>query len=178
MAIAISAWFDAGTEAIVRGIWKSLAEQGLSRAMHGGPYRPHVTLAVYESLAAHAASAALQRGLATMHEFRVTFAALGIFLNDAPTVHLTVTTSDSLLRLHATCHDLLAGIGSESLAHHRANRWNPHCTLAGNLRRDALARTIEFLGRLDLPFDGTVQSVGIIDTPAESELDRIPLRSS
>lgn len=37
-------------------------------------------------------------------------------------------------------------------------------------------QTIGFLSELVLPFDGTVQSVGITDTPAEIEMDQIPLR--
>jgi hypothetical protein len=34
----------------MRDTWRLFAESGLSTTLHEGPYRPHVTLAVYESV--------------------------------------------------------------------------------------------------------------------------------
>src|SRR5207249_672755 len=50
MAIGVSLWFDDALEARVRALWRMIAERGISRVLHDGPYRPHVTLGVWERL--------------------------------------------------------------------------------------------------------------------------------
>jgi len=50
MAVGVSAWFDSATESSIRAMWKLLADAGLSRTLHDGPYRPHITHAMSVSL--------------------------------------------------------------------------------------------------------------------------------
>jgi hypothetical protein len=54
-------------------------------------------------------------------------------------------------------------------------RWNPHCTLAPDLTNAKLPDFAEFGATLKLPIEGTIDRIGIIDTPAEIELKEILL---
>lgn len=175
MVIGVSAWFDVRTESAVRDIWRMLADAGISRTLHHGPYRPHVTLAVYETIDRPTFTAALRRHLASVRSFPVVFSGLGVFLNNPPTAFLSVTLSERLRQLHCDAHELLEHTGRGAVAYHLRDRWNPHCSLALELPGPTLPKAVEFLRTLSLPFEGLVDRVGIIDTPAEIELDVVPL---
>jgi len=175
MAIAVSAWFDMQTESRVRDIWWTLAEAGLARTLHDGPYRPHVTLAVYDAIDRREFTATLRARLSALEPFPVVFSGLGAFLNKPPTLFLGVTQSKRLRQIHLGVHELLAAVGSGPVAYHLPDSWNPHCSLALELPGAAFPRAVELLSTLALPFDGMVDRVGIIDTPAEVELEVLPL---
>lgn len=175
MAIGVSAWFDTRTEVHIRGIWKSLADSNLSRTLHEGPYRPHITLGVYETLDRPSFTTALREAVLCTPSFHVVFAGLGVFLNNPPAAFLTVTVSEHLRQLHCLVHELLSRTGRDPIPFYLADRWNPHCTLAPELLEQSFPKAMQLLSKLSLPFIGVVDRVSIIDTPAEVELDVVHL---
>ena len=176
MAIAVSAWLDSQTESQVRDIWKSLHQAGLCSTLHLGPYRPHVTLGVYQQLEPLSTfTRALREVAANTLSFDCFFASLGIFLRERPVVFLATTISEPLRVLHIQVHQVLAQSGRDPVAYYLPNRWNPHCTLEPFVEKSKLASVVEVLKEWELPIVGTINRLGIIDTPREVELDEIPL---
>ena len=176
MAIAVSAWLDPQTESQVRDIWKSLHEAGLCSTLHLGPYRPHITLGVYQQLESLSTfTQALHQVAANTLSVECIFASLGIFLNERPVVFLAATVSEPLRALHVQVHQVLAQYGSDPIVYGLPNRWNPHCTLEPFVEKSKLTSVVDFLNELELPIVGTINRLGIIDTPREVELDEIYL---
>jgi 2'-5' RNA ligase len=173
MAFAVSAWFDAALENRVRTIWRLLSESHLSSALHEGPYRPHITLGVYEELDRNAFSGALRRAIRSLRRPPVILSSLGVFNNDPPVIFLGVTVSPDILDLHALVHRLFHAHGQGPRAYFLPGRWNPHCTLAPAIEPTKLARAMAFLTEMKLPLVGSIERLGIIDTPAEVELEAI-----
>jgi 2'-5' RNA ligase len=171
MAIGVSAWFDSATESAIRAMWKQLADAGVSRTLHDGPYRPHVTLAVFETIDREAFVPAIRQHLSSLRPLPVVFAGLGIFLNDPLTVYLSVTPSDRLLHLHRDVHELLRGRAQGPTPYYLQDSWTPHATLAFALPRTMLPKAMDLLSAIALPFEGVVDRLGVIDTPAEVELE-------
>ena len=66
--------------------------------------------------------------------------------------------------------------GSGAFTRQLVGAWNPHVTVAWGLSGEALAETLAMLRELRLPSHGTGVALGVIDTPAEIELERIELR--
>jgi 2'-5' RNA ligase len=175
MAFAVSAWFDPALEARVRAIWRLLGEAGLSSDLHEGPYRPHVTLGIHDELDRSAFSAALRGALRGRGGLPVALPSLGVFANDPPTLFLGVTTSQALLDLHALVHRHFRAHGKGPHAYFLPDRWNPHCTLAPAIAPAELARAMILLSEQKLPLVGRIERLGIIETPAEVELEAIDL---
>ncbi|RIL05360.1 MAG: hypothetical protein DCC71_10520 [Proteobacteria bacterium] len=173
MAFAVSAWFDAALESRVRAIWTLLSESDLSSAFHEGPYRPHITLTVCEELDRSAFSGALRQAIGNSRPLPVILPSLGIFNNDPPAMFLGVTVSRDLLDLHAVVHRLSTAYGRGPRAYFLPGRWNPHCTLAPAIAPTELARAMVLLSEMKLPLVGSIERLGIIDTPAEVELEAI-----
>lgn len=175
MAFAVSAWFDAALEGRVRSIWRLLSERHLSSSLHEGPYRPHITLGVCEELDRSAFSSALRRAIPSSRRLPAVLPSLGVFNNDPPAIFLGVTVSPDLLDLHALVHRLFPAHGQGPSAFYLPSRWNPHCTLAPAVGPTELARAMILLTEMKLPLMGSIERVGIIDTPAEIELEEITL---
>jgi hypothetical protein len=50
MAYAVSVWFDEDIDREIRGVGRVMADEGISRFLHNGPFRPHLTLAIHDML--------------------------------------------------------------------------------------------------------------------------------
>ena len=175
MAFAVSAWFDAALEGRVRAIWRLLSETNLSCDLHKGPYRPHITLGICKELDRSAFSAALRGAIQGHASLPVALPSLGVFNNDPPAIFLGVTVSPALLDLHALVHRLLIAQGKGPHVYFLPDRWNPHCTLAPAIGPAELARAMILLSELKLPLVGSIERLGIIETPAEVELEAVDL---
>jgi 2'-5' RNA ligase len=168
--LAVSAWFDEGAERAVRELWRAASEAGLDGSLDGGPYRPHLTLGVWERAEHDAASRSLERVAAATAPLTVSFRALGIYPDD-PGVYLTPTVTAELRTLHERVHAALDVVADGSVERHRPGRWEPHCTVAWRLDRRDVPAVVSLLLEADvLPLDATITRLGLIDTPAEIEL--------
>ena len=175
--IAASLWFDPALEAEIRELWAGLARAGITDGLHAGPYRPHVTLGSWDSMALAPFMADLQRLADQTSPLRMHFDAVGTFEDRESVAFLRPRPSAALASIRARVHAIAAAHGSG--VHHRTvpDTWNPHCTLAWGLAPATLARALEFLHGAQLPAPGRAVAIGVIDTPAEIELERIELRA-
>jgi hypothetical protein len=86
--LAVSAWFDEASERAVRELWRAVSEAGFDGSLHSGPYRPHVTLGVWERAERDAVACLLERLAAATAPLAISFRAFGIYPGD-PGVYLT-----------------------------------------------------------------------------------------
>ena len=175
MAIAVSAWFDSPTEDSVRGIWSQLASRGISSLLHDGPYRPHVTLGIYEELHVPEFSKALREAVIDVEPFECQMPLIGLFPNKPVVGFLGVTQTAGLNHLHQNVHQLMARFGTSPRPYYLPDNWNPHCSLAPDLSSESLGDFLQVAKELKLPLKASINRIGIIDTPAEMELESIKL---
>ena len=174
MAFGVSLWFDIESENRVRGIWRGLHEQGINSTLHAGPYRPHITLGIYGTLDVDAFVPALGDRLMGFGPLRFILPSAGLF-NEPLAGFLNVTVTDQLLRIHYAAHQAMAEYGADPVPYYLPGRWNPHCTLAPDLVQEKLPDFSCYAATLQLPIEGTITRIGVIDTPAEIELAEIRL---
>ncbi len=175
MAIGVSLWFDRALEDRVRGLWRGVAERGWSRRLHEGPYRPHVTLGVWERLDLPRLVPALRGALASAGSFPIAFGSVGTFPGGEGVAFLAPCMSARLFELHRQVHALGTEHGTGAFAYYVPDAWIPHCTIAWNATPEAVLDSVAWLAALDLPWEGRAEAVGVIDTPAEIELFRVPI---
>ena len=175
MAIAASLWFDDGMEAAVRVLWGEVARRGISDQLHRGPYRPHITLGVWHSLADEPFRSALQNLLRDEPTLDVALGAVGEFPGAEGVVYLQPGISEPLVRLRRRVHEVAESLGGRWASPHPSVPWFPHCTIAWRLDSGASRKALDFLSSIALPIRGWGVAVGIVDTPAEIELHRVSL---
>lgn len=163
MAHALEMYFDEDADAAVRQLWQRLADAGLpSLAVRTHRrHRPHVSLAVAESLAA--ADPAVLRPVLAARKPVLHLHVLGTFPGSEGVLFLGVTVTARLLAFHGDVHAALAGQPGEHWPDYLPGRWVPHCTLAEGLDEAQVAKAFALLLRYE-PITATVSSAGIKDT--------------
>ncbi len=163
MAQAIQLLLGGALDTHVRGLWRLLAEAGLPNedVPRDRRRRPHVTLAIVDSLSA-----------ATLDELRadvrpepveVRLESLSIFPGPAGVLYLSVTPTIALLELHDATLDVLGRNATPVWPFYRSGRWTPHATLARGLAGDEVPRAVSLLlGRAAVT--GTAVEIGVADT--------------
>jgi len=174
MAFGVSAWFDAISEQRVREIWQGLHERDVNSTLHLGPYRPHITFGIYGSLDLDGFIPAIQTELQGFDSLPFILPSIGIF-NEPLAGFFNLTVTDELLKIHGAIHKLMEEYGSDPVRYYLPGRWNPHCTLAPDLTKEKLSSFTNYTTDLQLPIEGIINRIGVIDTPAEIELREIQL---
>ena len=177
MAIAASLWFDSALEAAVRAAWNELSRRGISGSMLAGPCRPHVTLGVWEHVHVPRFADDLRELAGSTAPLPIALDAVSAFEQAESVAWLRPAGGAALTALQRRVHAIGSASGSGPHAFQLPAAWTPHVTCAWGLSRDALADAVACLESLPLPLSGRGIAIGIIDTPAEIELERIELRS-
>jgi 2'-5' RNA ligase len=176
MAMGVSLWFDEAFEDAVRAVWRAVRDAGVASKLTDGPYRPHVTLGVWDRVDRPEADEVLAELTSARVPFAVRFDAFGAFSGPEPGLVLTPTLTTRLRDLHEAAHASLAAHAYEPTPHRLPEAWNPHCTIAWGLPAARLPEALAVaLRTLPLPITGTADRVGLIDTPVEVELACFPL---
>lgn len=178
MAYAVSIFFDGQTDMIVRHAWARMAEDGISSLLSNGPYRPHLTLAIYEELNVDAFVHTLASLVMSEEAFPVTLPYPGVFTGGEAVVFLAATVSQALLNLHKRVHTLLTLHGTGASPYYLPDCWNAHCSMARQIGERAIPHAVAVCLDLPLPLHGRIESIGVVETPAEQELYMFPLKAN
>jgi 2'-5' RNA ligase len=167
---AVHLYFDAPSEEVIWVIWNKLAESGVAPYMAASGARPHVSLAIYETVVLPEMERRLQDWANSNGPFDFVFSHLGAFCAPKPVVFVAPTTTTPLLNLHEALHQTLAGLGSDPWAHYLPGSWVPHCTLAFDIELAALPEAMAVAKELSLPLKGQMTGIGLIETRPVKEL--------
>lgn len=176
MAYAVSVFFDEETDAAVRVLWRSIEAAGLSSFLAQGPFHPHLTLSVVPALDLRSFRESLTKIAAEQTSFPVALASIGIFPGNEGVVFLAATMTTALLHLHQQVNDLLKQHELYPAIYYLPDHWNPHCSVARTLSIEQVPATVA-LCQKNIPdtLKGHITHIGIVETPSEVELCRIPL---
>lgn len=144
MVHSIELVFDRDTEAAVRRIWEELAGAGIPSQAPAS--RPHVTLAVAESISPDVDE--LLRPVSTRLPLDALIGAPVLFGRTSAVFARLLVPSSQLLGLHAEVHRLCrAHLAPEPMANCLPGRWTAHVTLARRVGGAQLGRALRIAGR-------------------------------
>lgn len=156
-ALAINLRSDDATASEVERLWDKVAAFEDEPSMRALGYRPHVTIAIYETpgIEAKAAWDAMQRATADATRLSVEFRRMRWFAGPPLVLWLEPADSDVIATWHAS---ISAAIDpAHCRPHYRPGAWTPHCTLGMRLtearRNDAIAFAKAFDRSLTVLFD-------------------------
>jgi 2'-5' RNA ligase len=168
VAKAIEMFLDERADATVRGLWRLLADSGLSSLETYGHarHRPHVSLTVTSDWDLDLSPGALddiRRAVSARRSLVLDFQALGTFAGGGGVLFLAATPTLPLLVLHERIGEILRHHGIAQWPHYLPGTWVPHCTLAVEL---ALTDVTSAVGQLCgfEPFQAQVVGIGVADT--------------
>ncbi len=164
MAYAVELYLDAETEGILRGMWKAIAEAGISNSMLGEGFYPHITLGIANQLD----SAGLWPALSSLAQETCTLelilSHIGIFPNpDGGVVFLGATVTRELHELHQTFHKIFDQYAQDTWTYYQIGKWVPHCTVAFGLTQAGIAQAIPICMQVRLPIQARVDGIGVAE---------------
>jgi 2'-5' RNA ligase len=163
MPYAVELYFNPQAETAVRHIWQTFAAAGRLSPMLESGYRPHVSLAVYDSEELNIVE--LQEALfayaGELAPFPLQLSHIGIFPAAEGVLYLGVSVTQELLDFHARFHNAVASLVPVLRPYYQVGRWVPHCTLAYQLTAESCADLIPICWPTPLPLQVEVQEIGI-----------------
>jgi 2'-5' RNA ligase len=175
MATAVSLWFDPAFENAVRSLWRELADATGASHLSDGPYRPHVTIGAWERAQVDELIAAIGVEAVAMPAPTLHFASARLFEGMEFVVYLAPDPGAEFTPLHQRVHALAAPFVATPLPYTTTPEWTPHCTVLWRVSERAVAERARELAERRLPLTGVGVALGVVDTPAEIELARLPI---
>jgi len=168
VAYAIEMFFDDVADAVVRQLWRRLADRGLPNlGAHGhGRHRPHVSLTVADQsdrILGGEVRTDLEAAIGARRSLHLSFQALGTFAGNGGVLFLAVAPISALLELHDVVGEVFRNHRIDRWPHYLPGMWVPHCTLAMGLAPPQQAAAVARLSGFE-PFEAQVLDIGITDT--------------
>ncbi len=145
-------------------MWKTLADNGLPSLDSIGNARPHLTVAVYDSVSD---KDMIQNAVKTVCQsrkpFNITFTHLGLFtVNDFP-VFLSTPLSDPLYAVNTVLHEACDKFSLQKWPYYSLGEWVPHCTLAICGSEAEAGEVVQCAAALFKPFTARAERIGIAE---------------
>lgn len=157
MALAINIRADNGSAGEIERLWDHVAAFEAEPSMRALGYRPHLTFAIYDSLAIGEKTAwgAMLAAVVCEAQLRIEFKRLRWFEGSPFVLWAEPTSNEALTRIHSS---ISAAIDpAHCRPHYRPGMWTPHCTLgmhiADERRDDAIAFARSFDDTIEVLFD-------------------------
>jgi len=165
MPFAVELYLDDDADKRVRSIWEALDAGGVQSlgSVPRSAYRPHVSLAVFDSGDGEVLDVVLREALQKSLGLVMSLPSLGFFLAEEPVAFLGVVPSVALLAAHRVVVDALAGVVIGYWPYYEPDALMPHCTLATAVREPA--KVTQIVAGFGLPIVATITSAGLVEVP-------------
>jgi 2'-5' RNA ligase len=173
MPYAIEMFFDSSTAVRIRRLWENLALAGASFMRDGGA-RPHVSLAVCDTLDVSGARDLIDGFARKIAPIPVTLASLGVFPSASPVMFLAPKVTVELLQIHSEFFTAFDSLGHGCWSHYSPLHWIPHCTVAMHIDAQQLSGLGSICLAADLPISGTLTEIGLVEFSPVRHLHSAP----
>ncbi len=174
---AVVLYFDSATESRVKTLWESLYKEGVNPTLLTIGPRPHISLAVFESVD----PAAIREELRTIAEdfspLTVELSSVGTFAASEGVVFVAPVVTMDLIELHERFHRHLAELEIPSDERYKPGNWVPHCTAAIDVTDEQLPAAIEICRSSDVFVAGQLTEIGLVECEPVHELYSFPMGS-
>lgn len=163
---AVECYFDETADAQVRAIWSRLDAEGVT-SLGGVPdtfYRPHVSLAVFETNRPDLAGSKLAPVLGPAIGLPLALGPLGFFLTEEAVAFLGVVPTRRFLDIHHRTVKHVKPLVEHFWPYYDVDNLVGHCTLAVGVHDHS--RVAEIVAETTLPIPATVQSIDIVELPS------------
>lgn len=168
MPTAVTLDLDDDAASRIEPLWDALERDPTLPTTRRLGVRPHLSLAVYDALAAQGQRVRLEGFARALDPVTIGFANIGIFVNGAAaTIFLGPVADRALLDLHESFHCEFADCLDNCIAHYRPGRWVPHLTLAQDVDLGTLPPAIANLAGVNLagivaPVSGRLDVLSVV----------------
>ncbi|MDO9547306.1 MAG: 2'-5' RNA ligase family protein [Pelolinea sp.] len=163
MAYAIVLYFDENSEYPIYDVLDKLGEKGLSPSIHKGSIRPHMTLAIYDSINCSECEDEIKRFCEKPEILNIQADHFGIFPHETSVIFIAPAPTNELMNFQKKIHQILEGNVGEAWEMYQPGKWVPHCTLARDINKKDLSAALEICIQMKLPLDLRITQIGVVE---------------
>lgn len=163
MPYAIEMFFDEKSDGLVRSIWKSLKEHGISSYMNDSGSIPHITLSIFDNLDLLEASNLLELFTRKNSKMSLSLSSIGAFPSEEGVLFLAPVVTKHLLETHQSFHFLFYEFKDSQWPYYFPNVWVPHCTLSVNIPRNKVHDALDLVISSYKPLEIEINRVAIVE---------------
>jgi 2'-5' RNA ligase len=162
VSYSIELYFDGPSDSRVRSIWSKVANLGAATMIESDS-RPHVSLAVAESLEVGAVIPMLDRFARANKRFPLSLPAVGLFPAAEPVVFLAPKVTADLLELHRDFMAEFVPLAEGIWPYYMPEAWVPHCTITMGIRAESVGLAYAACHTSGLPLEVHVVGMSLVE---------------
>jgi len=164
MPFAIVGYYDKYTDEKIKLLWASMADIGVDDYLINSENNPHFKFAMYEDLNVNKAEEALSSIAKTIEKIPIQFKTYSFYPNEKPFICIDMAVTHSILDLQADIRSRCDQFGKlYDINYFDQGIWKPDCQLTIGFEKDKLKKSVEFLSNTELPIDGIIERIGVIE---------------
>jgi len=177
MAYAVVIYFDEISEQPILNTWSELEEKNISQALHNPGIRPHITLAVYDSLNCKECEKEIRQYTINSNLLYLSADYFGIFPHASPVIFIALAPNRDLMNFHRKIHQILETNAHGSWEIYQPVNWVPHLTLVRDIKKKNLSEVLEICMKIKLPLELRITQIGFVKFKPVKHLFEISLET-
>ena len=163
MAYAVVIYFDEISEQPILNAWRELEEKNISRALNNPGIRPHITLAIYDSLNCIRCEKEIRQYAINSNLLYLSADHFGVFPHASPVIFIALAPNKDLMSFQRRIHQILENNAHGSWEMYQPDNWVPHITLVRDMKRKNLSAVLEICMKIKLPLELRITQIGIVN---------------
>ena len=181
MGYAIVGYFDEKTSKKIKKIWRILSDNSVDDYLINSENDPHFKFYMCDEIGndINKIKNAISKIVTNNNELKLHFKKFGFYPNkEKPFITLDIADNSSVIQLFNEIHAAFNKCTDQNYANYFSqNIWKPDIQLTTSIDSRILSTAIEILNDVDLPFDGYLCSIGLIEFHPAKQVFRIPFGS-
>ncbi|MCL1964637.1 MAG: hypothetical protein FWF69_06215 [Firmicutes bacterium] len=164
MSFAVVGYFDENSDKAIKSLWKGMADLNVCNYLINSANNPHIKFAIFNELDVASAEKSIHLLTDKIQKISVHFKSYSFYPNDMPFICIDIAVSLPILKLQS---EIQNSFDKNAIKDERdffeQGIWKPDCQLTRAFDRSKLASAINYLSETQLPFDGVLERIGLIE---------------
>lgn len=177
MGYAIVGYFDKNASEKIKAIWERLAITEVDDYLYHSENDPHFKFAMYDDLDMNNAENKINTIIKRYKRINLHFKKFGFYPNpNKPFITLDIAEKEDIIHLQKEIQEGINDKNNTSISpFFQEGIWKPDIQLTIGIEKHKLPLAMELLNDVELPFDGVLESIGIIEFHPAKQISRFQL---
>ena len=164
MGYAIAGYFDSNSDKKIKELWQGMADIGVCNYLINSNNNPHIKFAIFDELDKEYTEENINLLCKRTSKIKIHFKTYSFYPNDSPFICIDIAVTLPILNLHTEIQKMTNEKSKkDSSGFFEQGIWKPDCQLTVAFEKLKLIKAIDYLSNTELPFDGILEKIGLIE---------------
>jgi len=164
MGFSIVGYFDNNSERRIKKLWQGMADIEVCNYLINSNNNPHIKFAIFNEIDKNNTIENINLLCKKINKIKIHFKTYSFYPNDHPFICIDIAVSLPILNLHTEIQKItIENSQNDSREYFEQVIWKPDCQLTIPFEKVKLIKAIDYLSNTELPFDGILEKIGIIE---------------